>query len=63
MPFERTAFPGLTVYGSVEIEGETTSLSSDDDWEAQVEESISFPLGLIDDVFLHVSLHRLSLLS
>lgn len=56
MPFERTSFPGLTVFGSVEVPSGTPAvdLSSSKDWQAQVDESISFPTGLVDDVFLHV---------
>lgn len=57
MPFERTAFPGLTVFGRVEAGKEVVDLSSSlEGWEAEVDESVLFPIGLIDDVFLHVSL-------
>lgn len=54
MPFERTAVPGLTVVGTVEAGMEVVDISSRKDWQAQVDEGISFPMGLIDDVFLHV---------
>jgi len=54
MPFERTLFPGLTVYGRVEAGVEAIELSSGKDWLAQVDESVLFPTGLIDDGFLHV---------
>lgn len=60
MPFERTAFPGLTVIGSIEAAAETVDLSSGKDWQAQVDESILFPYGLVDDVFLHVRHHGCS---
>ncbi|KAH8691381.1 Six-hairpin glycosidase-like protein [Talaromyces proteolyticus] len=55
MPFERTAIPGLTVVGRVHAETTVIDLSSSEGWEAQVENSISFPMGLVDDVFLHIS--------
>lgn len=54
MPFERTTLPGLTVIGSVEVGEEIVDLSSAKDWQARVDESVLFPTGLIDDVFLHV---------
>ncbi len=54
MPFERTSFPGLTVSGSISAGTREVDLSSKENWEAQLDESISFPTGLIDDVFLHV---------
>ena len=60
MPFERTSTPGLTVIGNVEAVTETMDLSSNNGWYAQVDESIMFPMGLVDDVFLHVRSHRLS---
>lgn len=53
-PFERTAFPGLTVFGSVSAGHSNVDLASGHGWEAQIDESIAFPSGLIDDVFLHV---------
>lgn len=58
MPFMRTAFPGLTVIGGVEKDGPgstSVDLSTGDQWVAKADESIKFPTGLIDDVFLHVS--------
>jgi len=55
MPFERTSLPGLTVYGSIEVDKELIDLNSSAGWQAQVDESVEFPTGLIDDVFLHVS--------
>jgi hypothetical protein len=57
MPFERTSLPGLTVSGSVELNTEKIDLSSCNVWQAHVDESIEFPAGLVDDVFLHVSFH------
>lgn len=62
MPFERTALPGLTVIGSVEADAEAVDLSSGKGWRAQVDESVLFPTGLVDDVFLHVSHCRLRVL-
>jgi len=57
MPFERTAFPGLTVCGRVEAGETVVNLGSAlEGWEAEVDESVLFPTGLVDDVFLHVSL-------
>ncbi|KPM35789.1 hypothetical protein AK830_g10776 [Neonectria ditissima] len=55
MPFERTSLPGLTVIGSIETDAQAIDLSSCNGWHAQVDESIVFPTGLIDDVFLHIS--------
>lgn len=64
MPFERTALPGLTVVGSVETNSETVDLSScHTDWKAQVDESVRYPMGLIDDGFLHVSMRQRSYLN
>jgi hypothetical protein len=54
MPFERTTHPGLTVIGSVEAGSTVVDLSSYAGWQAQVDESILFPTGLLDDGFLHV---------
>lgn len=58
MPFERTSFPGLTVVGRVEAATETVNIESRESWVAQVDESVNFPTGLVDDVFLHVSVPR-----
>ncbi|RSL44316.1 hypothetical protein CEP54_014742 [Fusarium duplospermum] len=55
MPFERTSLPGLTVFGSVSSDANEISLDSKEGWQAVVDESILFPMGLIDDVFLHIS--------
>lgn len=54
MPFERTTHPGLTVVGNVEVGANVVDLSSGKGWLAQVDDSISFPTGLLDDGFLHV---------
>lgn len=54
MPFERTTTPGVTVIGSVETNSGVIDLNSSEGWQAQVDESILFPSGLPDDVFLHV---------
>ena len=56
-PFERTAFPGLTVFGSVSAAGSDVDLASRTGWEAQIDESVAFPSGLIDDFFLHVCVY------
>lgn len=56
MPFERTTHPGLTVVGRIDAGKTVVDLSSGVDWQAQVDESIRFPMGLPDDVFLHVNL-------
>jgi hypothetical protein len=55
MPFERTSFPGLTVLGKIEDGSRLIDLRSLEGWEAQIDETISYPTGLVDDVFLHVS--------
>jgi len=59
MPFERTAFPGLTLSGVINIpHAQSIALSTvSGDWEAKTNERVTFPTGLIDDGFLHVSLH------
>lgn len=55
----RTASPGLTVIGIVEAGTDVVDLTSRQDWQAQVDNSILLPTGLIDDVSLHVSpLHQ-----
>jgi hypothetical protein len=56
MPFQRTSTPGLTVIGRVETKNEVVELSSSHShhWRAQLDVSIQFPMGLVDDVFLHV---------
>lgn len=58
MPFVRTALPGLTVIGNIETGQEVVDLASSKNWMVSVDESIQFPMGLVDDVFLHVSLTR-----
>jgi hypothetical protein len=55
MAFERTALPGLTVVGHVEAGSESIDLGSCQSWKATPDESVQFPSGLVDDVFLHVS--------
>ncbi|KGO36821.1 Bacterial alpha-L-rhamnosidase [Penicillium expansum] len=55
MPFVRTALPGLTVIGNIETGQEVVDLASSKNWMASVDESIQFPMGLVDDVFLHIS--------
>ncbi|WPG99102.1 Hypothetical protein R9X50_00191100 [Acrodontium crateriforme] len=61
MPFERTSFPGLTVSGIVESEGETVNLASTQSgWSASINDDILFPTGLLDDVFLHISERKAS---
>jgi hypothetical protein len=55
IPFERTTHPGLTVVGSVEAGTTAVDLSSHTGWQAQVDDSVLFPTGLLDDGFLHVS--------
>jgi hypothetical protein len=57
MPFERTAKPGLTLVGRVEAAGgEAIMIDSGqtENWLAQVDDSVQFPMGLVDDGFLHV---------
>ncbi|KAL4940004.1 hypothetical protein BDV06DRAFT_230689 [Aspergillus oleicola] len=58
MPFQRTAVPGLTVVGCVETEGgEVFDIGTEkaEGWSAQVNQSIDFPMGLVDDPFLHIN--------
>lgn len=56
--FQRTAFPGLTVIGRIETRDEVVDINTaSSKWEAQIDESIQFPMGLVDDPFLHVCLH------
>jgi hypothetical protein len=63
MPFERTTHAGLTVVDNVEMmSGEPVvelSTRNSTDWRAQVDDSILFPTGLLDDGFLHVSALKL----
>ncbi|KUJ10533.1 alpha-L-rhamnosidase [Mollisia scopiformis] len=54
MPFERSSFPGLTVVGDIVSGATTVDLCSSKDWIAQVDGSIRFPIGLVDDGFLHI---------
>lgn len=56
MPFVRTALPGLTVIGKIETGQDVIDFASSNNWMASVDESIQFPMGLVDDVFLHVRL-------
>ncbi|KAL4965464.1 uncharacterized protein BDV14DRAFT_208713 [Aspergillus stella-maris] len=58
MPFQRTAVPGVTVVGCVELDGgEVVEIGTErtEDWRAQVDEAIQFPVGLVDDPFLHIN--------
>ncbi|KAL4920604.1 hypothetical protein BDW62DRAFT_198903 [Aspergillus aurantiobrunneus] len=57
MPFQRTSTPGLTVIGSIETENELVEINTAqcEHWQAQADESIQFPLGLVDDPFLHIN--------
>ncbi|KAL4795812.1 hypothetical protein BDV19DRAFT_378566 [Aspergillus venezuelensis] len=58
MPFQRTAVPGLTVAGGVELDGgEIVDIGTEkvQDWTAWVDGSINFPIGLVDDPFLHIN--------
>jgi hypothetical protein len=52
LPFVRSSRPGLTIVGKV---GPVDLDTGADGWEASVKDGISFPTGLEDDVFLHVS--------
>lgn len=54
MPFERTALPGLTVIGKIKTEHEVIDVASSENWLAFPDESTHFPMGLADDMFLHV---------
>ncbi|KAK4500335.1 hypothetical protein PRZ48_008524 [Zasmidium cellare] len=56
MPFDRTSFPGLTIHGTIAVDGETLEINSGEvgQWRAQVHNEITFPTGIIDDGFLHV---------
>lgn len=47
--------PGLTAIGSIETATESVNVQSRESWEAEIDESVKFPMGLPDDVFLHVS--------
>lgn len=55
MAFERTVLPGLTIVGHVEAGDDTIDLGSHQGWKAAPDNSVQFPSGLVDDVFLHVS--------
>ncbi len=58
LPFERTSTPGLTVLGSVGVDNQVVRLDSGQDWTVEVDNGLTFPKGLVDDVFLHVSILR-----
>jgi hypothetical protein len=58
MPFVRTPFGGLTVSGQVGDEDIGTLNSQS--WKAVVDDSVRYPTGLVDDVFLHVSFSTIS---
>ena len=55
MPFSRTSNPGFTVTGTLQKNATTIDLSSKENWQAQVDDSVLFPTGVVDDGFLHVS--------
>ncbi|KAJ5090787.1 Bacterial alpha-L-rhamnosidase [Penicillium argentinense] len=55
MPFQRTSRPGLTVVGNIATDQEFVNLASSEHWVAYVDERTQFPMGLADDVFLHIS--------
>ncbi|RAL10217.1 putative rhamnosidase B [Aspergillus homomorphus CBS 101889] len=57
IPFQRTSTPGLTVVGRVKTENEVLELNTahTDHWLAQVDGGIQFPMGLVDDPFLHIN--------
>lgn len=50
-PFGRTSLPGLTVVGTI---GDVC-IDTDESWLCRVDEGTSFPTGIKDDIFLHVS--------
>ncbi|KAG0155278.1 hypothetical protein PDIDSM_853 [Penicillium digitatum] len=50
MPFVRTSLPGLTVIGKIETGEGIVDLASSKNWMASVNESIQFPMGLVDDI-------------
>ncbi|KAL4899291.1 hypothetical protein BDW74DRAFT_171583 [Aspergillus multicolor] len=58
MPFQRTALPGLSVVGTIEADsGEVVEVGTihNEEWVATFDESLSFPMGLVDDPFLHIN--------
>ena len=57
MPFERTTHAVLTVIVSVEMERVSVQLTTHQvmDWRAQVDDSLSFRMGLLDDGSLSIS--------
>ncbi|KAF4551088.1 Hypothetical protein D9617_14g075440 [Elsinoe fawcettii] len=56
MAFTRTAYPGLTVVGVIGTGSSEIDLASTTKgWSAMVDRDVSFPTGLIDDVFLHIN--------
>ncbi|KXT15614.1 hypothetical protein AC579_5835 [Pseudocercospora musae] len=56
MPFGRTSFPGLTVFGVLDTGSELISVKSGEleQWRGEVLEGVDFPMGRLDDVFLHI---------
>jgi hypothetical protein len=56
LPFARTAYPGLSLAGSVmKGQHELVDVSTDDRWKGKIQRGTRFPKGLEDDPFLHVS--------
>lgn len=51
LPFVRADVPGFTLMGEI---GDI-DLSSDKGWVTRARNDVTFPTGLVDDVFLHVS--------
>ena len=58
MPFARTSFPGLTVFGAIDsgVEAVEICTKQTQEWRAKVHNEVQFPTGSIDDGFLHVRL-------
>ncbi|RDW63197.1 putative rhamnosidase B [Aspergillus mulundensis] len=57
MPFQRTAVPGLSVVGGVETDNGVVEIGTirKEEWEGRVDEGVLFPMGLVDDPFLHIN--------
>ncbi|CAG9997129.1 unnamed protein product [Clonostachys byssicola] len=56
MPFERTAYPGITVISDpFAADDQSFNFDSLEGWQAEIDDTILFPKGLLEDGFLHIS--------
>ncbi|VUC26851.1 unnamed protein product [Clonostachys rosea] len=64
MPFERTAYPGMTVISDpFAADDQSPNFDSLEGWQAEVDDTVLFPKGLLEDGFLHNSSYKLDILA